>query len=134
MDEAHRKVREVISADRWDWSNISFDLPQDIKKDIQATPYVVAARTEDRVAWAYSHNGDFDLKSAYELVVGLDNLHPFKGQWIWKAKIPPHIQFFLWKCYHNSIKVRSCLASQGINIVDLCPLCHQTSETIIHAL
>ena len=74
MDETHRKVKKVISADGWNWSNISFDLPQDIKMEIQATPYEVAARIEDKVAWARLHNGGFDLKRAYDLAVGLDNL------------------------------------------------------------
>ena len=50
-DEGDMKVKEVISANGWDWSKVSFDLPLSIKLEIQATPYALAARSEDRMSW-----------------------------------------------------------------------------------
>lgn len=59
------KVKEVISANGRNWSKISFELPLSIKLEIQATPYVLAARCEDRLSWVANFHGNFDLKSAY---------------------------------------------------------------------
>ncbi|XP_075671161.1 uncharacterized protein LOC142640761 [Castanea sativa] len=134
LEESNRKVKEVISAEGWNWSSISFPLPQDIAGGIQATPYAIVARSQDTLAWAGSHNGNFDLKSAYRIASGNENTHAFKGQWIWKLNILPRIQFFLWKCYHKSLGVKACLAARGICLDVICPLCLQQPETIMHAL
>ena len=52
-------MKEVISTNGWNWSKISFDLPQNIKFGIQATPYAIAARSEDRMSWAANTHGNF---------------------------------------------------------------------------
>ena len=49
-DEGDMKVKEVISANGWYWSKVSFDLPLSMTLEIQATPYALAARSEDRMS------------------------------------------------------------------------------------
>ena len=73
LEESNRKVKEAISAEGWNWSSISIQLPQDIVGGIQITPYTIAARSQDTVAWAGSYNGNFDLKSAYRIALGNEN-------------------------------------------------------------
>ena len=133
-EEAQLEVKDVISASGWNWSSISMDLPQEVLSEIKATPFVMAASSTDRLAWTGTANGNFNLQSAYELAVDCGGNHLFNGQWIWKIKIFPKIQFFLWRCYHNSIGVNTCPFARGVNISNLCPLCHQAPATIIHAL
>ena len=133
-DEGILKIKDVISANGWNWDKISLELPSRIKMEIQATPYAVAARSEDRLAWSNNSHGKFDWKSAYILATPSDECHEFKRHWIWKSKIIPRIQFFVWKCFHNSIGVKACLASRGINLDSLCPQCREEPETIIHML
>lgn len=84
--------------------------------------------------WKDSPRGDFTMRSAYSMAVGVDRSLEFNGGWIWKLHILPKIQFFLWKCIHNSIGVTDCLAARGVILDPLCPLCHKEPETIIHAL
>lgn len=36
--ESSMEVKEVVSADGWNWLKLSFDLPLNIKMEIQATP------------------------------------------------------------------------------------------------
>lgn len=73
-------------------------------------------------------------KSAYRLVVGLDQNLEYNGHWIWKLQSLLKIQFLLWKCAHNSIGVNDCLVARGVNIDPFCPLCRKELETIMHAL
>lgn len=54
----------------WDWNKIPFDLPEDIKLMIQATPISMTGRGSDRLAWVDNPKGNFDLKSAYSIAVG----------------------------------------------------------------
>ena len=118
----------------WNWDNISFDLPLSIKLEVQTTPFAIAIRREDRLAWKTNSHGKFDLSSAYKLATPNDEDQVFRGHWIWKERINPRIQFFLWKCFHNSIGVNVCLNARGINLDPLCPRCKKEPETIIHML
>ena len=84
--------------------------------------------------WKDSLRGDFNMRSAYSMAAGVDQLPEFNGGSIWKLHILPKIQFFLWKCTHNSIGVNDCLTARGVNTNPLCPLYRKEPKTIIHAL
>lgn len=132
--ESSMEVKEVVSTNGWNWSKLSFDLPLNIKLEIQATPYAIATRSEDRLSWAANSHGNFDLKSVYNLATTRSVNHDFEGHWIWKVKILPKIQFFVRKCFHNNIGVKDCLVSRGISSDPSCPRCRDDPETIIHLL
>lgn len=129
-----RKVKDVISAEGWHWSSLSLELPPTLRSEIQATPVAIASKRQDRLAWKGTQHGGFDLRSAYNLAIGLEEVQQFGGQRIWKIKILPRIQLFVWKCYHNSIVVKLCLAQKGMSLDATCLLCQQAAESIIHAL
>ena len=105
----------------------------EIRLEIQATPFAVTTNSSDKVAWACNSRGEFELKSAYRLTIAKEE-KMFKGDWVWKMNTLPKIKFFVWKCLHNSIEVKDCLAKRGIQIDATCPLCRRNDETIIHAL
>ena len=91
-ENANLKIKDVVdSMGRWDWSSFQMIFPDEILRDIMATPIPFSARFEDKLAWKYSANGDFDLKSAYLLATDNRGDASFKGQWIWKLKILPRI-------------------------------------------
>ena len=128
------KVKDVAAIGGWNWDIVPFDIPHDIKMEFQAIPYAFAASSKDRLMWRDSPRGDFTMRSAYNMAVGVDRLPDFNGGWIWKLHVLPKIQFFLWKCTHNSIGVNDCLAARGVTIDPLCPLCRKEPESIVHAL
>ena len=84
--------------------------------------------------WKESPRGEFNLKSSYRMASGLNPNSDFNGQWIWKLRTLPKIQFFLWKCVHNSIRVNGCLFARGMAVDARCPRCLKETETITHAL
>lgn len=131
------KVKDVISPHGWCWSGrstIPFDLPQDIKENIQAIPFPIAARSVDKLAWKGSSKGGFSSKGAYNLATKSLESASFSGSWIWKVCTLPKIQVFMWQCMHNSVGLRGCLAKRGLHIHIDCPLCHTEPESISHAL
>ena len=91
------------------------------------------ANEDDRIIWDASSNGEFNLNSAYTLANG-EAPQFFNGKWIWKLKVLPRIQFFIWMCLHNSIATRERLVSRGLRMSLLCPLCNSYPETIVHLL
>lgn len=116
------------------WNRIPFDLPLDVKAIIQTTPILLTGRGRDRIAWIGNPRGIFDLKSAYSIAMGTDSTPSINATWIWKSETLPRIKTFLWRCMHNSIGVKNCLAKRGIVEEDWCPICQRDPETILHAL
>ena len=119
---------------RWDWSSIQMLFPDEVLRDIMATPIPFSTRIEDRLAWKHLAKGVFDLKSAYLLATDVLGDAPFNGQWIWKLKILPSIQTFVWKCMHLSLGVNQCLVARGVSMDACCPRCHCEVESILHLL
>ena len=101
---------------------------------IQATPISLTSRGSDRIAWIGNPRGIFDLKSAYSIAMGTDFTLPVNASWIWKSKTLPRIKTLLWRCTHNNIGVKTCLAKRGIVDEDWCPIYQRDLETILHAL
>ena len=91
----------------------------------------------DRISWASSPNGEFDLKEAYNLAYETyDTLQgeSFKGNWVWRTSTIPKIRCFLWQCLHKSIPAREVLNVRGLNTPLSCPICCNEVESIIHIL
>ena len=118
----------------WNWVAIPFDIPSEIKVDIQTIPLPVVARSSDKLAWKFSAKGSFDMKSAYLLTLDQMEADSFSSSWIWKLQALPRIQMFIWKCMHNSIGVKECLAKRGISLDISCPLCLEQPKSISHAI
>ena len=72
------EIKDIMSDIGWDWEKIPFELPQEIKMMIQATPIAFTSKGSDRLSWANSLKGTFDLKSAYKIAIGIKD-PPFFG-------------------------------------------------------
>ena len=128
------EVKDVIQDSGWNWSKLPFEFPLDYKLMLQAIPISFQGRGSDRLAWVENRRGIFDLKSAYGIAMGDDTNLPFNVDWIWKLMTLPRIQFLLWKCAHNSIRVKDCLVGRGVGSDNQCAICQGVAETILHAL
>lgn len=133
--ESKVRLKEVITNNGWDLANFSFVFPNHILKIVMTTPLRRYATKEDHRSWISSLNGDFDPKNTYLLVVD-ENLKAldFHGKCIWKLQTLPKIQFFLWKCLHLSLPVKSILAHKGIAGLGGCDNYPAFEESIIHVL
>ena len=117
-----------------DWNRVPFEFLSDIKHLLHATPLSLTSRSGDKLAWVKNPKGGFDLKSAYKLDMGSEEITPFTTSWIWKASTLPHIKTFLWQCAHNSIAVKECLTRKGVVEDENCPICNREIESTLHAL
>ena len=127
-------IKDFLKDTGWDWNGLSVELPLDIKLLIQATPIAITSSGCDKIAWADSPQGTFNLSSAYRIAMGHEESPSFSASWIWKANTLPRIKTFLWMCTHNSIGVRSCLMRRGVCEEVMCPICQEVEESILHAL
>ena len=134
-EEEVLRVGDVATDFGWNWGKISMELPAKIYMEIKAMPHSRMSDEKDKLIWAATSNGEFNLASAYKLATSqADFVPPFNGSWIWKLNLPPKIQTFIWMCMHKSVATRECLAIRGLQINPSCPLCHQYPESILHLL
>ena len=134
LDLANLKLKDVISLGRWNWSMIPFNLPSEIRDEIQAISISLLARNKDKLAWKLSPKGSFDMGSAYLIATNLMEAESFDVSWIWKLNTLPRIQMFIWRCMHRSIAVKEVLAKRGISLDNSCPMCQSDTESLTHAL
>ena len=136
VEDESLKVNDVFGLHGWDWSVLSFQLPNNILMEVNSIPYSVrASQREDRLIWSGAKRGNFDLNHAYALAMGSEsNVVPFNGMWVWKLDTIPRVKIFMWQCLHNAIGVGECLVKWCISNDDICPLCHRETETILHRL
>lgn len=67
------EVEDVMLDTGQDWGRFSFELPIEIKMMIQVTPTSIISRGFDKLIWAGSPQGTFELRSAYKLAMGFED-------------------------------------------------------------
>ena len=135
-EEENLLVKDINGPGRWDWSKLSFLLPDAILMELKSIPHTtLVSSMEDRLIWSGTSHGDFDLKSAYYLAMNFQDPPTLSsGQWVWKMETLPHIKFFIWMCLHDSIGVGVCLARRGLRDLETYQICQREPETILHGL
>lgn len=59
---------------------------------------------------------------------------PFQPNGFGRQTCSQKLKLFLWMCIHHSIGVKVCLERRGVVHDNLCPICCNGFETILHAL
>ncbi|XP_038719931.1 uncharacterized protein LOC120012560 [Tripterygium wilfordii] len=56
----------------------------------------------------------------------------YKG--LWQLQVPPSTKSFIWRASHGILRTYSNLCHRKIILSELCPLCNQVAEDVIHAI
>lgn len=75
--------------------------------------------------------GTLSTKSCYD-VIDKDPHISKNFTWKWELHCPNKIKYFLWLSYYNRLPCRYHLARIGMNINDMCTICRNETEEIIH--
>ncbi|KAL8557302.1 hypothetical protein ACS0TY_004655 [Phlomoides rotata] len=151
-------VRDFLLDDYsgWDESILGALFNQEVKESILSVPLGRLNRP-DHLAWKFQRDGIYSVKSAYrawvtggfpdQVVVtgasGSGVLTDAAGNgevpgcwwsWVWRLKIAPEIQVFLWRCFKNVLPVCSNLIGRYVDVDPLCKRCGTEVETMEHAL
>ncbi|TXG68107.1 hypothetical protein EZV62_009382 [Acer yangbiense] len=99
-------------------------------------------RRDDLCCWHFTSNGEYAVKSGYNLGLSLVQEHSCSGAqgsgflWdkIWNLAVPPKIKIFIWRACHEWLTTQVSLAKRRIQVDGLCPDCSKKFETTSHAL
>ncbi|KAF7843689.1 reverse transcriptase [Senna tora] len=117
----------------WPPINIPF-LHEHASREIASIFISLAPNTEDILAWKFSKDGDFSIKSAYNSTFPPNQTTNTNLSWIWKTDSHPRENHFLWQTYHKGIPTAKKLNSINCLPSPICRLCNSSEETIIHLL
>lgn len=67
---------------------------------------------QDYVFWALESNKTFSTKSLYRFLTDSGVASKMAG-YVWKAKLPLKIKFFLWQIFNNKLQVAQSLIKRG---------------------
>ena len=90
-------------------------------------------KKDDRVVWGLNQNGKFTTKSVYKMLE-----KPLSGchyKWIWKAKIPLKINFFMWQMSQDAVLTRQVMKKRRWYGNPNCSFCDniETSQHLFFA-
>jgi hypothetical protein len=97
--------------------------------------YSIRVRREgkDKLWWAPSHIGKFDVKSFYRVIACKDEAHfPWKS--IWWTKVPLKLAFFAWSAALGKILFMDNLRKRHVIMIDKCCMCKRNEESMDHLL
>lgn len=94
---------------------------------------VKPSRKSDHLIWKFSGK-PFSVKDCYNLLNSYSEVPNWEFSFIWKLKIPPKVQFFLWKLLSNSLPTAQILK---VRIGDsfpsgMCKWCNRLEESSDH--
>ena len=100
---------------------------------------------EEQIIWVGNKNGEFSVKSAYYIVVGvLDTMEEGEssssdsGCPLWKKRwhlnILPKVRIFAWKMCMNALPTFVNLQRKGVNLCEIFPTCGKEPESTLHIL
>ena len=88
---------------------------------------------QDCRVWAPSKDGNFSIASFFPASLeGSHETSPLHA--LWKFKVPPRVAVFGWLALHGRILNLDNLRRRKIIIVNACPLCLASEETVDHLL
>ena len=100
---------------------------------------------EEQIIWVGNKNGEFSVKSAYYIVVGvLDTMEEGESSssdsrcplWkkLWHLNILPKVRIVAWKMCMNALPTFVNLQRKGVNLCEICPTCGKEPESTLHIL
>ncbi|KAK4255381.1 hypothetical protein QN277_008388 [Acacia crassicarpa] len=136
------RVCDLIVDGRWSLGPISQLLTEEEKNAISLIP-IPTNGLEDKLIWSYAKNGEYTVKLGYmaeknRLKAGTCRAGPSivvsASNWksVWKLKIIPRVQHFIWRVLNASIATNYALFRRRRAESSLCPICEQTEETTEH--
>jgi hypothetical protein len=99
---------------------------------MEVARYISFSNEEDQLIWQYNSFGVYSSSSLYDVINFRGITHIYLPA-IWKLKIPPRVQVFLWLFSHNKIMTRDNLRARGIPKPMECEMCSEF-ETVQHLI
>ncbi|CAN1835232.1 Uncharacterized mitochondrial protein AtMg00310, partial [Linum perenne] len=99
----------------------------------------------DSMVWHLSMSGAYSTSLGYALAFRVKKPKkprkvvvqiPSETLWLssWEIPVQSKLNFFLWRMLHRIIPTKDCLIARNMEVHTMCPVCHNTDESLEHLL
>ncbi|CAA7037248.1 unnamed protein product [Microthlaspi erraticum] len=121
----------------WRWDQITPFVSEDTRLRLLSVVLNTIAGNKDTLSWTASPNGEFTVRSAYELLTRnlapRQNMESFFDR-IWRVAAPERVRLFLWLVGNQCLMTNAERKRRHICDSDVCHVCKGRVETILHIL
>ncbi|KAK9984665.1 hypothetical protein SO802_034190 [Lithocarpus litseifolius] len=138
-------ISSLIDTDTGEWIEQMIDhlISPFSAQRIKAIP-LCKTRQEDCIVWPRSRDGNYTVKTSYQLLGKIENRDVASGSsqatqrqfWnsMWKLDVPNKIKKFCWRACTESLPIAMNLYRRRVLDSPLCSSCGKSDETTMHAL
>lgn len=118
----------------WDIDKLQDALSEDLVQQIISLPVDFLGSLTDAQIWKLSPSGSFSVKSAYNLFFRGYFWSDFCWKVLWKLKIPPKLQYFMWLAAQGKILTSEQKVRRQQTNNSSCGFCSWPNENVLHIL
>jgi len=126
-----------IAGSGWDMGALTLYLLENILRKLFSVVVHDFPGTSDELSWKGTQNGDFTVRSAYELLKPEAEERPLIGSFlkqIWKLVAPERVRVFIWLVSHMVIMTNVERVRRHLSDIATCSVCNGADESILHVL
>ncbi|OMP03380.1 hypothetical protein COLO4_10453 [Corchorus olitorius] len=127
-------VSEFLDDFGWNIDKLREYLPSEIVDKISCILVKPVSNLSDRIIWSRTTKGIFTTNSAYRSTTEAKTDQDQSHSAIWKCKVQPKIQTFLWLASNNRILCNENRRNKSLTSDPKCNICGAVSEFVIHLL
>lgn len=121
----------------WDQPRVAPFVTEESRLELAAVVVDMVSEGEDRLAWGQTKNGQFTVKTAYELITRDETPRPYMGNLfrsMWHVVAPERVKIFLWLVGNQAIMTNAERYRRHLSGTNVCQVCKGGIETILHVL
>ena len=111
-------LKDFIQHNHWDWESISSVIPPNLLLKIKATLTPLFANGKDRISWASSPSGEFELKEVYRLACSPAKILP-KLAPLWEVGFGKLPLFPKSSAFFGNVFIEAVLEPRGLGPLDI---------------
>ncbi|KAK3204387.1 hypothetical protein Dsin_018433 [Dipteronia sinensis] len=132
IEQVHENVADYLMSSEWKVHKLIGVLPWGVIQSILSIHVDINHGVPDKAIWGLSKNGDFSVRSAYELHFEKDDVPLWEWSFIWKLNLPPKVSHFLWILLHGKLLTNDHRAIEGLTMDISCDRCKAGCENVEH--
>jgi hypothetical protein len=132
-------VNQLMLQNRKEWDSVKIKLlfPLNIANSILNVPLFNDVE-EDKLIWYDDLNGNYSVRSAYNLLINptVADARIDSGcwKWLWKAQAPPKTKHLIWRICKECLPTRHRLNERFVPCPLNCPICDNEIENDGHVI
>jgi len=121
----------------WDFAKIDPYTTNNTRLELRAVVLDLVTGARDRLSWKFSQDGQFSVRSAYEMLTVDEVPRPNMASFfncLWKVRVPERVKTFLWLVGNQAVMTEEERHRRHLSASNVCQVCKGGVESMLHVL